>query len=252
MQSCRQGEFKVKTSERTSEKTEAKTIGDIVAADYRTAEVFEKYGIDFCCGGKVELSTACREKGIDLEQLLQDIEKLATQPVDRSQNYAAWDLPFLADYIVNTHHVYLKENTDSIVAYLHKIAEVHGGHHPEVIEIAGIFDKMAADLELHLREEEEMLFPAIRVISALAKTGSGQTGGDVEALRASIKSLTHEHDEIGAAIHLIRHLAKDYAIPSDVCNTFMVAYRKLKEFEDDLHKHVHLENNILFMKAAKL
>ena len=234
------------------DKMATQTIGDFVAKDYRTAEVFEKYGIDFCCGGKVELATVCHEKGIDMDRLLRDLEQSASLPIDRSQNYAAWELPFLADYIVNTHHAYLKENTGSIAAYAHKIAEVHGAHHPEVIEIAAIFDKIAADLALHLREEEELLFPAIRKIAALSKTGAAGEAHEIEALRGSLKTLTHEHDEIGAAIHAIRHFANDYAIPADVCNTFVVTYNKLREFEDDLHKHVHLENNILFLKAAKL
>jgi regulator of cell morphogenesis and NO signaling len=228
------------------------TIGDLVAKDYRAAGVFEKYGIDFCCGGQVPLAEACREKGIAMAELLGEIEQAAGQPIDRSQNYGAWELPFLADYIVNTHHAYLKENTANIAAYTHKIAEVHGAHHPEVIEIAAIFDKIAADLELHLVEEEQVLFPAIRKIAELAKAGTAQDSGELQALKANLKTLTHEHDEIGAAIHAIRHLASDYAIPGDVCNTFMVTYRKLKEFEDDLHKHVHLENNILFLKAAQL
>jgi regulator of cell morphogenesis and NO signaling len=236
----------------TVENMDTQTIGDLVAKDYRTAEVFEKYGIDFCCGGKVPLATACREKGIDLEKLHLDLEKAAAEPLDRSQNYAAWELPFLADYIVNTHHAYLKEHTAGISAYTHKIAQVHGAHHPEVIEIAKIFDKIAADLALHLRDEEDLLFPAIRKIVALEKAGAAHDSEDIEQLRAKLATLTHEHDEIGAAIHAIRHLAKDYAIPGDVCNTFMVTYQKLKEFEDDLHKHVHLENNILFLKAARL
>jgi len=242
----------MRTSDQVFRDVELRTIGDIVANDYRTAEVFEKRGIDFCCGGNIAFTDACREKGIDAAKLRRDLENATSQPVDRSQNFAAWELPFLADYIVNTHHAYLKENTGGIAAYLHKIAEVHGAHHPEVTEIAAIFDKMAADLEHHLLEEEGLLFPAIRAMSALKKTESGHAAGEVEALRKSLKLLVHEHEEIGAAIHLIRHLAKDYAIPEDVCNTFMVAYRKLREFEDDLHKHVHLENNILFLKAAQL
>ncbi len=228
------------------------TIGDLVAKDYRAAEVFEKYGIDFCCGGTITLEIACREKGIDPEQLLRELDQVADKPLDRSQNYGAWELPFLADYIVNTHHAYLKADTAGIAAYLHKIAEVHGDRHPEVIEIADIFDKVAADLTMHLHQEEELLFPAIRKMVALEKKGAEPGARDVEALKSELAALTHEHDGIGAAIHEIRRLANDYAIPDDVCNTFMVAYRKLKEFEDDLHKHVHLENNILFPKAARL
>lgn len=242
----------MKGSENMSTDIGTETIGDIVAKDYRAAKVFEKYGIDFCCGGNVGIATACKEKEIDMARLLQELEQSASLPIDRSDNYSAWELPFLADYIINTHHAYLKENTEGIAAYAHKTAEVHGAHHPELIEIASIFDKIAIDLAVHLREEEELLFPAIKKIASLSKSGSATEAGEIEALRESLKALTHEHDEIGAAIHAIRHLAKDYAIPGDVCNTFMLTYRKLKEFEDDLHKHVHLENNILFLKAAKL
>jgi regulator of cell morphogenesis and NO signaling len=229
-----------------------RTVGDYVAEDYRTAQVFERYGIDFCCGGKVALSAVCREKGIDQGAIQAEIEAAKSEPLERSQNYAAWGLPFLADYIINTHHGYLNENTGQIAVYAHKIAEVHGAHHPEVIEIARIFDRIAADMKAHLREEEEVLFPAIRRIDSARKAGNEPEPSDVATIRASLDKLDQEHDAIGDAVHAIRDISKGYAIPDDVCNTFAVTYRKLKEFEDDLHKHVHLENNILFPKAARL
>jgi regulator of cell morphogenesis and NO signaling len=226
-----------------SEKWETVTVGDIVGRDYRNADVFEKYGIDFCCGGNVTVAEACRQKGVDPAQLSREIDEIATQPADQAQDFAAMDLPALADHIVNTHHVYLKENTASIAAYADKIAEVHGDRHPEVIEIAAIFHKIAADMTLHLQNEEEVLFPTIKKLAS--------EGAKVEGMQEVLEALTHDHDEIGAAIHEIRRLADNYKVPGDVCNTFMVTYQKLKEFEDDLHKHVHLENNILFPKAAK-
>lgn len=235
-----------------NEQRELQTVGDLVAGNYRTAAVFEKYGIDFCCGGKVTVAAACREKGIDQEQLFRDLHQAAAEQVERSRNYGAWELPFLADYIVNTHHGYLREETDGIAAYTRKIAEVHGAHHPEVIEIAKIFRKVAGELFEHLRQEEEVLFPAIRKIDAATKGGSAPDAGEIAELRRTIAELGHEHDEIGAAVHQIRALARDYAIPADVCTTYVLTYQKLKEFEDDLHMHVHLENNILFPKAAKL
>lgn len=230
----------------------AATVGEIVAADFRTARVFEAHGIDFCCGGKVSLASICTEKGLDPAALQQEISAAISAPVERSHNYAAWALPFLADYIVNTHHAYLNENTDQIAAYASKIASVHGANHPEVIEIAAIFAKIATDLAAHLREEEEVLFPAIRRIDAATKAGKQAESEDVATIRASLGKLDHEHQEIGDAVHAIRHLANGYTIPDDVCNTYVVTYRKLREFEDDLHKHVHLENNILFPKAARL
>ena len=228
------------------------TIGEIVAADYRTARVFEAHGIDFCCGGKVALAAVCEEKGIDPGVLLQEIETASSAQVDRSQNYTAWELPFLADYIVNTHHAYLKDNDGQIAAYARKIAAVHGANHPEVVEIAAIFSKIAIDMAAHLREEEEVFFPAVKRADAAGKTGNVLEAQDREVIEASLAKLGREHEAIGDAIHTIRHLSKGYLLPGDACTTFKVTYQKLKEFEDDLHKHVHLENNILFPKAAAL
>ncbi len=211
----------------------ARTIGELVAEDYRTAGVFEKYGIDFCCGGKVALSDICREKGLDIGLILEDLEKVREKPSDRGQNYGAWEVSFLADYA-------------------RKIAGVHGANHPEVIEIAGIFDKIVSEMSGHLRQEEEVFFPAVKRIDAARKSGAEPEKSDLDTIRTSLERLDEEHNAIGDAVHTIRRLSNDYEIPSDACNTYMVTYRKLKEFEDDLHKHVHLENNILFPKAAKV
>jgi len=232
--------------------TDNKTIGEIVAADFRTARVFENNGIDFCCGGKITLRAVCEEKGLDLARISSELEAMQDEPAERSQNYSSWALPFLADYIVNTHHLYLKENDEQIAAYSRKIADVHGAHHPEVIRIAAIFDKIASDMADHLKEEEEVFFPAIKRVDAARISGNTPDEKDRETIRVSLVRLHREHEEIGDAVHTIRHLSKDYAIPGGVCTTFMLTYRKLKEFEDDLHKHVHLENNILFPKAAEL
>jgi regulator of cell morphogenesis and NO signaling len=228
-----------------------RTIGEIVAEDYRTAKVLEEHGIDFCCGGKIALSAACLEKGIDLAKITGELEAAMSKPVERSQNFTSWELPFLIDYIINVHHTYIKENAGQIAAYAHKIAEVHGAHHPEVIQIAAVFNKMAADLAVHLKEEEENFFPAIKRADTDRKAGATPAAKDLETIKTSLAKLISEHEEVGEAIHTIRHLAKGYTIPGDVCNTFMITYQRLKEFEDDLHKHVHLENNILFLKAAQ-
>jgi len=232
--------------------TSETTVGAVVADDFRTTGVFEKHGIDFCCGGRISLAEICREKGLDPATLLQEIADLKNTPIDRGHNYSAWALPFLADYIINTHHVYLNENTAQIAAYTSKIAEVHGGHHPEVIEIAAIFARIATDMTAHLREEEEVFFPAIKRIDAARRAGNTPEAADLETIRTSLLRLDQEHQEIGDAVHAIRHLAKGYAIPEDVSQPLAVTYQKLREFEDDLHKHVHLENNILFPKAAEL
>lgn len=225
------------------------TIGEIVARDYRTATVFERHGLDFCCGGNSGLAAICTEKGLDLAAITEELDAVKSTPGERSQNYSSWDVSFLADYIINTHHVYLKENTAQIAAHVHKIVEVHGARHPELIEIAPLFDKIAIDMATHLREEEGTAFPAMKRAAASRQAGETPEMMDIEAINNSVRKLGREHEEIGDAIHTIRRLANDYAVPDDACNTFVITYQKLREFEDDLHKHVHLENNILFSKA---
>ncbi len=230
-----------------------RTIGEIVVEDYRLASIFGKYKIDFCCGGKVTLASICSEKNIDISAIIKELETAKSGHLEHSRNYGSWKLPFLIDYIMNTHHAYLKENTDKIAIYANKIAAVHSRHHPEVIEIAAIFNKIAIDMAAHLREEEEeeeeVFFPAVKRVDVNKDVPDAK---DITTIESSLSKLSHEHDEIGNAVHRIHHLSGEYAIPVDVCNTFVITYQKLNEFENDLHKHVHLENNILFKKTAQL
>jgi regulator of cell morphogenesis and NO signaling len=238
--------------ESTTKSNSDKTIGEIVAADFRTARIFENHEIDFCCGGKITLATACSEKGLDLATIARELEAVKCESVEQHQNYSSWNVPFLIDYIFNVHHAYLKENLEQLAADVRKIADVHGVHHPEVIQIATIFDKIAVDLAAHMKEEDKLFFPAVKRAEATRTAGNTPGADDQDTIRVCVFKFYHEHEEIGAAVHSIRDLSKEYTIPDDVCNTFTVTYRKLEEFEDDLHKHVHLENNILFPKAAQL
>ena len=231
---------------------EKTTVGEIVTADFRTAQVFAARGIDFCCGGTIPLATACIQKGLDPAQIIRELEAVQRAPGEQSLNFGSWSLSFLADYIVNTHHAYLKENDDQIVAYALKIAGVHGTKHPEVVKIATLFGKIAAAMAAHLREEEDVFFPALKRAEVARTSGRLPEAKDLETIRAALATLSREHEEIGEAVHAIRHLANGYAIPGDGCNTFALTYQKLHEFENDLHKHVHLENNILFPRAADL
>ena len=223
--------------------TQHTLIGDIVAQDYRASDIFEKYRIDFCCGGKTSLEAACAEKKLDVSKVIKELNDLPEHSGGDTLNYSSWPLPLLIDYIVSIHHNYLNKNTDIILAYARKIAEVHGLKHPEALKIAAIFSKIAEKMKVHLKEEEENFFPAVKKLASNSADESV-----TETIREFHKKLLAEHEEIGDAVHAIRALSNDYQVPGDVCNTFAVTYRKLKEFEDDLHKHVHLENNILFRK----
>ena len=221
-------------------------IGDIVTQDFRAAEVFKKAGIDFCCGGSQSLEAACRDKKLDVAEIESELEKLENSEPGSSHKFNEWKLDFLCDYIVNTHHQTVMNLLPELTFYTQKIAEVHGDNHPELSEIANLFAQVDTELRQHLRNEEEVLFPAIREV---LKTNSAESKATIIS---EITRMTGEHEFAGGAMDKINELSHRYAVPEDGCNTYRVAYKLLEQFEDDLHIHVHLENNILYPKAMKL
>jgi regulator of cell morphogenesis and NO signaling len=222
------------------------TLGDIVTNDFRAAGVFKGAGIDFCCGGGKTLDQACLEKGIDAGILAAELRDLAFQPAIPSQNFNDWALDFLADYIQNTHHKYVLKTLPELDTYTQKIAAVHGPGHPELPEVAGLFAQVIRELRQHLRNEEEVLFPAIKEALKSNSTGARET------IASEINRMKDEHDSAGGAMDRINVLTSGYEVPEGACNTYLVTLKLLEQFEDDLHIHVHLENNILFPKALKL
>lgn len=229
------------------------TVGAIVTRDFRTAAVFERYGIDFCCGGDVALDDACRAARVDAAQVENDLASVAaTPPSARDDDFASWTLARLIEHIQAVHHTYLRENTARIGAYALKIAEVHGAHHPELAEISTVYDAMAAALVTHLDDEDKVFFPAVTRAEAAAGAGEAVDPADAEVLRRGVEQLAAEHVEVGGALHRIRDLSMGYALPADACTTYDLTYRNLQEFEADIHKHVHLENNILLPGMAAL
>ncbi len=221
-------------------------IGDIVTKDFRAAEVFKKAGIDFCCGGSQSLEDACRDKKLDVAEIESELEKLENSEPGSSHKFNEWKLDFLCDYIVNTHHQTVMKLLPELTFYTQKIAEVHGDNHPELSEIANLFAQVDTELRQHLCNEEEVLFPAIREV---LKTNSAESKATIIS---EITRMTGEHEFAGGAMDKINELSHHYAVPEDGCNTYRVAYKLLEQFEDDLHIHVHLENNILYPKAMKL
>jgi len=222
------------------------TVGEIVANDFRTASVFKNIGIDFCCGGKQSIADACQEKGVDPAGLEKQIAKLLADPVNPSQNFKEWELPFLCDYITNTHHKYVLKTLPELIFYTQKIADVHSDHHPELIEIASIFSQINDELLQHLKNEEEVLFPAIKI----ALTDPSEKIR--ETIKSEIERMQGEHDFAGGSMDNINRMTDGYRLPVDACNTYRVTFQLLEQFEDDLHVHVHLENNILYPGALKL
>jgi regulator of cell morphogenesis and NO signaling len=228
------------------EKYDQSLLGEIVADDFRTAEVFKKAGIDFCCGGKKSLEQACNEKNIDKISLINELKELALLPIGQSLNFNHWNLDFLCDYIMNTHHKYVIKTLSELIFYLQKITSVHGHNHPELIEITDIFSNINIELLQHLKQEEEVLFPAIKEILTIGGNNVAET------IVSEITRMNDEHESAGGAMDRIHEMTNDYQVPEDACNTYKVAFQLLRQFEDDLHIHVHLENNILYPKAMKL
>lgn len=223
-----------------------KPLGDIVTDDFRSAAIFKNAGLDFCCGGKKSLETACTEKKIDPDSIMNQLLELESSGNNRGHNYKEWAPSFLADYIVNSHHKYVLKTLPDLMFYSRKINEVHGLRHNELKEVADLFSQINRELLQHLKNEEEVLFPAIR------KVQENNTHDVRATIRSEIERMTGEHDFAGTTMDRINELTGGYNVPSDACNTYAVTMRMLEEFEDDLHIHVHLENNILYPAAMKL
>lgn len=240
--------WRIRITKKLSEKG-AETIGDIVSKDVATAEVFNKYGIDFCCNGGKSLQQACLERGVDIAAVEKDLLKASEEGAGRSLPYNEWNLDFLADYIVNTHHSYQKKTIPNLRAYSEKVMRVHGAHHPELAEINELVQETMDEIEEHNIEEENVLFPYIKKLVSENGRASSDKFSTVEQ---PIDLRVQEHQKVGDNMDKIRELSQDFALPDDACASYGYLYRTLDEFEKDLHIHIHLENNILFPKAIKL
>lgn len=233
-----------------SAKNKEVSIGEIVANDFRTTDVFRKFKIDFCCGGKKTLSQVCIDKKIDIKIIQCELNNLDFAPRMASQNYNDWPLDFLADYITNTHHNYVKSCLPAILEYSLKVANVHGDEHEEVIAINDLFKEVAEELTAHMMKEETILFPYIKQL--VYEKHLADSSCAFGTIKNPIRMMEHEHDVVGNMLKTIAELSDNYTAPSDACITYKLLYQKLKEFEDDLHQHIHLENNILFPKSISL
>ncbi len=227
-------------------------IGDLVAQDYRRAEVFKKHGLDFCCGGGKTIAAACADNHIDENALIKDLQAVENNDTGHTPDFNSWDLDFLVDYIVNTHHQYVVKNIPLILEFSEKVARVHGHANPEVIQIFQHFKALGGELSLHMRKEEHILFPFIKMLASARKNNTTPPPAPFGTVANPISMMEHEHDNAGSLLKEICTLSNNHTPPDHACNTYRVLYAKLKEFEADLHQHIHLENNILFPKAKLL
>ena len=230
-----------------------KTLAQIVTGNHQAATVFEKYHLDFCCKGKRPLSEAINEKHLPVEAVVKELNEVLGNAANKEAallNYI--NLSQLCDYIVDTHHAYVRQNSTQIALYLEKISGKHGGRHPELVEILQLFTTITEEMTEHMYKEENVLFPRIKELEKhyaekipLALPASAY-------IEAPIAMMEQEHESAGSLLEKIREKTNNYTAPADACTTYRVAFASLQAFEADLHQHVHMENNILFPRAVEM
>ncbi|MCQ4034195.1 iron-sulfur cluster repair di-iron protein [Kaistella montana] len=231
--------------------TRTDLIGEMVAEDFRTAAVFKKYGIDFCCKGGRTIADACEKKNIDQEKIISELESLPKTDAS-GIDFNNFPIDLLADYVEKTHHRYVEEKTPILQQFLDKLCKVHGDRHPELFEINAIFNESARDLAAHMKKEELVLFPFIKQMVKAKISGEDVLQPHFGTVENPVNMMMHEHTTEGERFEKIAQLTNNYIPPADACNTYRVTFAMLQDFENDLHKHIHLENNILFPKSIQL
>ena len=228
------------------------TVKDMVTADYRTAFIFERYAIDFCCGGKKTLDAACAEAGVDPRAVRQYLAMLSLGTILQPEQFGDWPVDALVEHIVQKHHAYVRRMSPVLIAHTTKIASVHGKNHPELNAIASHVAFVTEELTRHMQKEELLLFPYMRSLAAADREHRTIAPPPFVSIRNPIRMMEQEHVVAGDAFKYVRGASLGYTVPDDGCTTYRVTYSELDEFERDLHQHVHLENNILFPKAIDL
>lgn len=229
------------------------SLAQIVNTNHKAASIFEKYHLDFCCKGKRSLEQACTEQDLAVSEVTGELESIFTDAINTSTlDFEKMDLTQLCDYIVQTHHAYVKNEMPQLYAYLQKVTSKHGDRHPELYKIFQIFSAVKEEMEGHMKKEELVLFPRIKELQKLADNEKAQLQLNIGYLQSPITVMEQEHDHAGNLLNDIRVFSNDYMPPQDACTTYRLCFASLKAFELDLHQHVHLENNILFPKTIEI
>jgi regulator of cell morphogenesis and NO signaling len=225
--------------------TERTQVSDIAAAVPASVRVFQRYGIDFCCGGKVPLGSACEEQGVSFREVADAIRTTAAGAAPDDRDWATLPLDALIDHIVATYHDTLREELPRLRQMASKVARVHGENAPHLPRLEAVVGELATDFISHMGKEEAVLFPTIRAIAAKGRP-------PVMPIDAPVAMMEHEHEHTGALLAELRQMTDDYVAPSWACQTFRGLYEGLSELEASTHVHVHLENNVLFPRALQM
>jgi regulator of cell morphogenesis and NO signaling len=224
------------------------TVGQLVAERPVRGKIFEKLGIDYCCGGKRPLSEACAEKSLDVEAVVRELREAEAGQAAEETDWTTAPLGAFCDHIVGTHHAYLNEALPRLSFLTNKVNQAHGARHPELAELEDVFAELRAELEAHAMKEEMILFPLIKQLEAAETRPAFHCG----SVNNPIRVMEIEHDHAGDALARMRALTGGFTVPEDGCNTYRVMIDALIELEADLHMHIHKENHILFPRAAAL
>jgi regulator of cell morphogenesis and NO signaling len=230
------------------------TVASIVNDDYRAADVFRKYEIEYCCGGKYPLHLACQMKEVDEDKLVAELEE-ATREVNSSNtlDFNGWPIDFLTDYIVHVHHHYLRKALPLLRDHVDRFAEGHRKKFAYMDELQQIVNQLNKTFLPHLEQEEEIIFPYIRQISHAYYSRESYASLLVRTLRKPVEDIMeHEHDVTGRLVQKMRALTDHYTAPENACISHRVTFHKLREVDSDIVQHLHLENNILFPKAISM
>jgi regulator of cell morphogenesis and NO signaling len=231
-----------------------KTVRDVALEMPQATRVFEKLKIDYCCGGDKPLAEACATAGVevaDLERMLGEAGKTQAQG-NGSLDFQRSTLSQLIDHILGKHHVYTKEEMARLGALIEKVLAAHGENHPELKGISGFFQQLCADLKPHMFKEEQVLFPYIIEMERCASQSRPAPFAPFGAVNNPIRMMMMEHDTAGDLLRELRALSSNYTVPPDGCISYQTLYQALEAFEQDLHQHIHLENNVLFPRAIGL
>ncbi len=221
-----------------------RSVGELVAERPGRSRVFQTHHIDFCCQGGTTLREACERKGVSLDTVVTELEREQADPVEPQSNPAELPPHALCDHIVRQHHDFLRQELPRLHAMSERVARVHGGHAASLVEVFKVFTGMANELFAHMQKEEQILFPAIKAMS--------EDKAVPESLEGPISVMVQEHDEAGAALEKLGDLTNRYQPPADACNTYRALFAGLAELEDDLKRHIHLENAVLFPAARRM
>lgn len=228
-----------------------RTIREIAVEAPMTAKVFEEYKIDYCCGGNVNFLDACRTVGADPMAVLGKLDAVTSQRPTSPDVPERFSMTELADYIVDTHHVYTREAIARLVPLADKVARKHGAAHPELLDVKDSFDRLADELLPHMHKEEMVLFPFIKELDAAATNGRTANTPPFGTVQNPVRMMMFEHDAAGDILRRIRELTSDFTLPQGACPSYGALFAGLEEIELDLHRHIHLENNVLFPKSIE-